>query len=407
MHRLTWVLLLAVMPTALLGQRFDDLIGKTWMPVSVQRIEGEYLQHHQNYPLFTFLSNGKGKVERPASNRVEWDFDYRIKGDSILYDFHDENIRYVSDIIVQVSSDSLSLLTESGDILNLIPLAPTIAPLDSASLQEIFTGKSFEFTTTEEYLNFRAEFFPIKEPVWWDSLYRHHDVPNIFIPEFYDSYQSSSVWSAGIQAGSMLLRIEVVISSELDLGPLVITKVGANEIELMTWYYGQPIQYTAREIPTSKAISLNKLTRYAWRFKSEHVPPPPDTTALIYMGRVEDDFDQIDLEYVKDTTLLIHQQDLNDRSLTLQFHPDRTYSISRLNHQLDHGYWFPFVMNQFLVLKSAKRFTKSDGIYGGVIDIKELKKNRLKLKRKLTYQKDEIYHFDNSYLETYKPYRKR
>ena len=131
---------------------------------------------------------------------------------------------------------------------------------------------------------------------------------------------------------------------------------------------------------------------------------------LLDLGEIHEDFEQLipfESAYVKDSTLLIHQQDLDDQSLTLQFHSDRTYSISRLNRQLDHGYWFPFLMGQSIVLKSAKKDENSDGVYGGIVDITSLKRNSLSLKRRLKFQKNEVYYTDYSYLETYKPYRKR
>lgn len=121
------------------------------------------------------------------------------------------------------------------------------------------------------------------------------------------------------------------------------------------------------------------------------------------LGYAVDDFLEYGEVYTNDSTLLISQEDIDNNSLILKFEETGTYKIYRESRVLDVGKWNMQFNNTIVHLNSDREERLSDGVFGGFIEIKKLKKNKLVIYRSFESSLNHVIKTGESLLEVYRP----
>lgn len=395
----------------------EDLLG-TWFPVMELDGQGDTSSFLTYSSIYKFSEGNKGLIEDTGLNVKSIQFSYQVISDSVFIRFQDEASKDGNP-----QSRTARVLSVDENHLKLSLSDPTrtvfFVPLPEYGLAESI--QDVKSTLFDEIWEFEMDLEGYGEP--YKVLYHFKNETDSTLVS--KNYQSSIhlvathqkflhrndplFWSVGKHDDAMILRVNDVFS-DFQSFIYIIKEVSANSMHLMVWKRGKAYPVTAkRKSPLSdkKVSKINsKLTRTKWQFRSEKIPPPIDTTGLIILDMVLDDFERLP-PYKHDSTSIIRQADLDEKLLHLEFRPNGTYYIYRNERVLDKGIWTPIFNFTQLKLVSSRDRNLGDGIYGGIIEIESLRKNKLLLKRRFEQRSRISGTSDHSYLETYKPYRKR
>lgn len=385
----------------------EELIG-TWFPVMQQFEDGDTSYYDTNFPIFIFEKNGKGKHEIPGNNPISFPFTYKVLNDSIQISSKKE---ITSLRITRTSNFGLKIFFKPMSIVTFIRLPEIDLNLGLKELKSTITGNIWEF-----FLDGLHEFPILYE---FDSqlndssmVGRDFHSTTFSVRAYLDGLHGNdeeNFWAIAEHGTTQVLRINHIFSF-LGSKVLLLEKYEKDQLEFSFWDHGEKHELIAKTKEKSNPRSLQRnfklLTQTKWQFFSEYIPPV-DTTGLMDLGMVADDFEELDNQYKHDSSAVIWQSDLDLKLLMLEFHQNGTYKISRQDRVLDQGTWRYFFDHTVVKLTSSKERHKSDGIFGGDIKIESIKQNRLKLYRNLDEYLGHANYGSYSHLETYKPYRKR
>ncbi len=395
----------------------EDLLG-TWFPVMEQYEDGDTSSFLTYSSIYKFSEGNKGIIEDTGLNIEPIQFAYQVISDSIFMRFIDKeskdgNPQSRTAKVLSVDENHLKL-SLSGPIRTVF-----FVPIPEYGLAESI--QDVKSTLFDETWEFETDLEGYGEP--YEVLYHFkYETDSSLVSEKYQSSihlvethqkffhgNDPLFWSVGKHDDAMILRVNDVFS-DFQSFIYIIKEVSTDKMQLVVWKRGKAHAVTAkRQSPLSDKRTRkihSKLTRTKWQFRSEKIPPPIDTTGLIILDMVLDDFERLP-PYKHDSTSIIRQADLDEKLLHLEFRPNGTYYIYRNERVLDKGTWTPIFNFTQLKLTSSRDRNLGDGIYGGIIEIESLRKRQFKLRRRLEQRSRISGTSDHSHLETYRPYRKR
>lgn len=408
------VLLLLFIPQKAFSQIDEkDLIG-TWLPIGIRQLDQEDY-HESPAILLVFEENGTGMRKGTGGNLTDLPFTFKHIGDSLEWNFGGEISKAK---VLLLSEDKMTFTWDSTNVLGLIRLPQIDAGISLSEFKQVFENETWEMTIDSRHGPYSI-LYQFEDHVLDSGLtdYRiwHRDLGlRSYQNGITDAIRQS--WTV-TETGTLILGIDREFSS-LGSFTLLLQGFHTDSMAFSIWDEGIERQVLMKRLekPSQKQSKkqLNRLTKYKWKFYSEYIPPPEsiDTANIMELGIVEDDFVEdsqwYPTGYLRDSTLLLTQKDLDNKLLILDFSKEGKYAIYRDKRLLDEGNWRYLFNKSVLELKSEKAVEMSDGIFGGTLQIISLKKNEMKLYREIEgFLDSQSYHYPYSYLETYKPYRKR
>lgn len=395
----------------------DDLIG-TWFPVMELDEEGDTSSFLTYSSIYKFGEGNKGFIEDPGLNIESIPFTYEVISDSIYIHLNDEeskggNPQSRVARVLEVNENRLELkLSYPTRTMVFVTLPEYGVKQSIQDIKSRLFNETWEFETNLEgygepykvLYNFKYETD--------SSLVRQNYQSSIHLVEAHQKFfhrNDPLFWSVGKHDDAMILRVNDRFSNFRSYIYFV-KEVSADNMQLVVWQRGKAYVTTAKRkspLSTKKVNKIrSKLTRTKWQFHSEKIPPPIDTTGLILLDMVLDNFEELP-PYKRDSTAIISKRDRDEKLLILKFQSDGTYSICRQERVLDRGTWTPIFNFSQLKLVSSGDSNLGDGIYGGIVQIELLRKGKFKLRRIFKQRSAITGTSDHSYLETYKPYRKQ
>lgn len=372
---------------------------KTWMPVLSTNYEGDTTSQEDLY--FITFENKKGVIG--FEDRA---FSYEMLNDSINIEFDTDEVVKVA--LLELESQRLVLSFDPSLIITYIPLPAFDLRKNINEVIESFIGEvwSFDIQTRYGTYNLDIDFSNVLE----DSALVRPEYLHIAKTAHALSIKDDPIlWYITKKEEAVILKMKFIYSSVNELGNFLITDFKNDHIQFSYWEKGKEFYVQAKKWKKKSARKQSKeiesLTRQAWRVQEEIIPPPIDTTGLINLGYAVDDFLEYGEVYTNDSTLLISQEDIDNHSLILKFNKTGAYTIYRESRVLDKGTWNMQFNNTILNLKSSGEKRTSDGIFGGFIEIKELKRNKLIIYRSFETRLNHRYETDKSLWEVYKPVR--
>ncbi|MCE7993834.1 MAG: hypothetical protein HEP71_17740 [Roseivirga sp.] len=387
----------------------EDLIG-TWFPVMEQFINDDTISLI-NPVLQVFEPSGQGRTEVLGNNSKLYPFNYVIHNNSLQIIADNDTFKTK---VLSLTPELLIIEVDSLRAVSFVPLPEYHTGKVLPDLKKVLTNNSWQFEITSnltnetylisyhftDYLNNLSYMLPdFEKSVFtaWSSVHVPHE-------------DQSLIWSVGEHNNTSILRMQSVFKESEDL-ILIVKAFRSNTIEFVTWNMGVQNTIVARKVkrPTMKnqEKTLSLLTGKKWRIDKEsfHVKrnsrseEPIDfyTTSSVYARG----------PYSLDSTSLICRNDIEQQLVVLQFNPDFTYKVYREQRLLDEGRWILTFNGQEIRLSSSREEWSGDGVYGGIIRIGKLQKNRIILKRRFHHQLDHDHSIEESNWETYKPYRKQ
>lgn len=400
----------------------ENLIG-TWFPVMEQDYDGDTASVLRYTQLYRFIDADRGILEEIGTNVNPIPFTYNIVSDSIFIEFDEGKLKNSTPwdkrgILLEVDENGFKVIFNST---NSTKFTTTISfiPLPRYEIEE--SVEELKNELFNEVWEFKMDFEGYGEP--YKILYqfecktdssrvRKDYQSSIHLVETFQKllHQTDPVfWAVGKHDKSLIIRVNDVFSSFRSY-IYIVKEVSQNQMKLMVWNRGiaYPVIAKRKKSPPVNKLrkALSKISSTKWQFHSEKIPPPIDTTGLIILETVVDDFEEFE-PFERDSTAVIRQNDLDEKLLILEFQSDGTYYIYREERVLDTGSWTPIFNMTQLKLKSARKRSSGNGIYGGTIQIDLLKKNKFRLKRKFEQRSPISGTKDESFLETYKPYQKQ
>lgn len=407
------LLLLAIHQKASSQINEEDLLG-TWFPVMEQYEDGDTSFFDLNSPIWAFEQDGIGRQEVAGNNAISYPFTYNISGDSLEINGDNGHFRFR---LTKGANSSLKIHFDPMSIVTFIHIPSYNTGIDLAELKSALDNDTWEFSIIDyghsEPFSILYQFESQLED---SSIVRHYFHGTTFSLKAYKNGlfadQRGDFWSIGEHEGTQILSIRHEFSWMSSL-VFILKKYQEGLLEFSTWEFGRKLKVIARRInkPNFQVLKRNSkiLTQTKWQFYSEYIPPPDtDTTNIMDLGMVKDDFEELDdKDYRHDSTAVVQQTDLNEKLLLLEFQQDGNYKISREDRILDQGTWKYFFNQTVIQLSSNKEPYKADGIYGGDIKIESINKKEIKIYRNFRQLLNDNNWDSYSYLETYKPYRKR
>jgi hypothetical protein len=381
---------------------------KTWLPIMTQNHKGDTSLYdiEHNY-LLTFDSSGNvyfGIVETNKNSLVSFSLS---DIDSLI--FRTKDRAPFSCKLVELDDSKLVLAFDERNLTTFIPLPhfelkESLTSVRQKLAEDVWTFEGFGphlFELDIEFLNTLEDSSMVRS--------RYHDqVKTARIQGQFRDYDD--LWVLDSHKGTIVLSIESIFNATEVLKFLMVKSVDENEIKMAYWLGGREYELKATKWKKKSSHKQKKeidfLTRQAWRIQEEIIPPPLDTTGPMDLGMVIDDFQELeDEEYKKDSTLIISQEDLDNHSLILEFDKSGTYKIYRESRVLDEGIWGMQFNNTIIHFESNRKAYESDGILRGDIEIKELKKNKLVIRRLFLNNLKSRTDREISFWEIYKPIR--
>tara|TARA_R110001592_G_scaffold4056_3_gene22787 strand:- start:245 stop:1450 length:1206 start_codon:yes stop_codon:yes gene_type:complete len=387
-----------------IGVRAQDIpkeLLKTWMPVLSTNYKGDTT--YQEGPSFITFEQEGGHFELP-----EQKFTFNITQDRI--NFFLETGPKQSVKLIELQSDRLVLSYDSSMIITYIPLPNFEQKMDLSDINAIISDNIWSFRlpgARDDFFDFKMEFFDYLQD---SGIVNYQYINLVKTVKFYPPSDFDQVlWYVDRHQNTFVIHIKQIFSSIFGLEKLAIKDIGNNKMDLVYWLAGQEVNITAHKWKKKsihkQSKEIENLTRQAWRIQEEIIPPPIDTTGLMNLGYVVDDFLEYGEEYIYDSTSLIYQEDIDSHSLILKFDKTGGYKIYRESRVLDEGKWSMGFNNTLIQLNSDKEERLSDGVFGGYIQIKEIKRNKLMIYRSFENSLNHQIKAVESLLEVYRPIR--
>ncbi len=387
----------------------EDLLG-TWFPVSVKLWNGDY-SYGPPALILVFEKEGKGIRKGTGANIVDIPFTYQLGQDSLELVFEGRRGKIRAPVLI---GNQMTIQFDSTRITDFIRLPKLDAGIELSEFRESLKNQTWELTigSSQEPTSILYQF----EDHVLDSGLTDYRLwsKDLGLRTYHfgivDAIRQS--WTVSQHYKTLILGIDREFSL---MASFTLLLQSFTDDSMIFSYWDQNIEHQAflkrlnKPSERQSAKRLHWLTQTKWQFYSEYIPPPDtDTTNIMDLGMVKDDFEELDNGgYKHDSTAVIQQTDLDERLLLLEFKQDRTYEISRENRILDQGTWKYFFNQTVIQLNSNKEPYNADGIYGGDIKIESIKRNEIKLYRNLKQLLDDYHSEPYSHLETYIPYRQR
>ncbi|MCE7993833.1 MAG: hypothetical protein HEP71_17735 [Roseivirga sp.] len=407
------ILLLLILSEKAVAQIVQKDILGTWLPISVKNWAGQY-----SFPvpalLLVFEQEGKGIRKGIGSNLVTTPFSYHLYPDSLEWKF-EENTWKTN--LPEFKDDLMTIWFDSSHVTDYIRMPQIDSGVEISEFKDALENQTWELTIGS-FNEPTSILYQFEDHVLDSGLtdYRlwSHDLG-------LRSYQSSITqairqsWTVSQQGNTLILGIDREFSL-FGSFTLLLKSFSDDRMVFSLWDASGEHEAVMKRLhkPTSKQSKkkLKWLTHHKWRFYSEYIPPPEpvDTTQVMDLGIVTDDFEDLypdrfpDYEY--DSTLLVNQKDLDNQSLILDFSTNRTYRIFRNERLLDQGSWQYLFSETVIELKSTRKEDSGDGIYRGSVQIISLDKNEMQLYRHFQSLLSNSHQQSYSQLETYKPDKK-
>ncbi|GAB5527637.1 MAG: hypothetical protein Roseis2KO_55090 [Roseivirga sp.] len=404
------ILLLLVVSEGAISQTVEKDILGAWLPISVKNWEGQY-SSPTPVLLLVFEQGGKGLRKGTGSNLVTLPFSYRLDSNSLEWNF-EENIFKTQ--LPELQNDLMTIRFDSSYVADYIRLPQIDAGAELSELKEALENQTWELTlgSYREPISILYQF----EDHVLDSGLTDHRLwsKDLGLRTYHfgiiDAIKQS--WTVSQHGETLILRIDRGFSS---IGSFtLLLKSFSNDFLTLSYWEDDEEQFaTMKRLhkPSAKESKkkLKWLTQTKWQFQSEYIPPPDtDTTNIIDLGMVIDDFEELDDGgYKHDSTAVIQQTDLDEKLLLLDFQQNGAYRIWREDRILDEGTWKYFFNQTVIQLISNKEPHSADGMYGGDIKIASIRNREIKLYRNLKQLLNDNESDSYSHLETYKPYRKQ
>ena len=211
---------------------------------------------------------------------------------------------------------------------------------------------------------FHTELINLKSK-WWYSV-REHEV----------------YWSTAGHGQNLILRIQDPFYTSRDL-MLIVKEIEKDSVLFDHWSCNGKSAVKARKVTPIKEDQLtSQLTASIWQLSDiiEYKNERP-----IDMGSIGERFEYTE-NYHRDSTLLLTETDLLNKTIRLKFDENGRYEIRRLNRVLDHGTWHYMFDNFTLKLVTDKG--ESEGIHGGYIFIEDIDDKQMTIVRKWPMEKN-------------------
>jgi hypothetical protein len=402
------IFLLSLMSMGLQAQiNEEDLIG-TWFPVMEQFTQGDTV------PVITkssyvFEMGQIGRAEPLGSNATVYPFRYKLEGDSLFIQTRSDTIRSK---IISLGRQNLTIAFDEATRVSFIPLPDYNLSLDISELVDNLVNEVWEFE-----IQHSAQGKDIK------MLYQFGlgSKNRVISPEFRGTIHDIKVmdsdfpqhggqvfWTVGKHGNSFVLRVDDIFSG-FQSGIFIIKHFSENSMELITWRMGKSSKVLARKVkkPSKQKTEhiLNLLTRSRWRF--DHKVPAPSVDS-IQISAISDYFYDRGFSYKVDSTAVILQSDYENGLLMIDFEPDGRYAIYREERLLDSGDWKMSFYGKLVSLKSDRKMSSGDGIFGGELLVESIKKDELRLKAYLIQQVNNSREYSqNTPLEIYSAVKRK
>lgn len=391
------------------GNSFSQESGKiieAWFPKgNLKAFEGEsYGQSSKR--ILIFSTDSTGYFEEVGAPNIKDEFNYQLLADSLVMATKNDTIRAS---IVEFSDETLILDFDSNTRLSYSPIRSLVSQLFGKTIPAPnFNDQIWEFKIPTEYgdvYSLEIHFLKyLKDSAQVSAEYRAITKSADTKIHLIDM-NNQIFWNANQHHQLRVIRIETLYASHIPFEVALIRKYSKNRLKLLTWHRGTPVSIEGKRIVLTTDKKRRKfvsfLTSQKWRIDSEKTVGrrPKEGDVLLDLGTVRDVFGELD--YTPDSTLLLNQSDIDEHLLTLEFSRQGEYKIMRAKRVLDQGRW-EIQMNESQIKLSSTR-NHGDGIYGGLLEIKSLSKNKLILRRCLITFLRNYGETQVSRLETYKP----
>ncbi|WP_141655418.1 hypothetical protein [Roseivirga seohaensis] len=397
MKRLFTLSLLLCTSIGVIAQDIPKELLKTWMPVLSTNYEGDTTSQEDLY--FITFENKKGVIG--FEDRA---FSYEMLNDSINIEFDTDEVVKVA--LLELERERLVLSFDPSLIITYIPLPAFDLRKNINEVIESFIGEvwSFDIQTRYGTYNLDIDFSNILE----DSALVRPEYLHIAKTAHALSIKDDPIlWYITKKEEAVILKMEFIYSSVNELGNFLITDFKNDHIQFSYWEKGKEFHVQAKKWKKKSAHKQSKdienLTRQAWRIEKEIIPKSKDSGFEAMLNQYFIEFEELHNEI--DSTLFISQEDIDNHSLTLKFEETGAYKIYRESRVLDEGKWSIQFNNTIIQLNSDKEERLSDGVFGGFIEIKELKRNKLIIYRSFETRLNHQEERNESLWEIYKPVR--
>lgn len=398
MKRLFILSLLLCTFVGVLAQETPKELLKTWMPILSTNYKGDTTYQEDLY-LITF------EEESVLFELPEQKFRFNITQDRI--NFFLETGPKQSVKLIELQSDRLVLSYDSSMIITYVPLPNFEQKKDLSDINAIISDNIWSFRLPgdrDDFFNFKMEFFDYLQD---SGIVNYQYINLVKTAKFYPPIDDDqALWYVDKHQNTFVLHINEIFSSFFGIERLAIKDIGNNKMDLVYWLAGKEVNITAHKWKKKSAHKQSKkienLTRQPWRIEKEIIPKSRDSGFEAMLNQYFIEFEELHDEI---STLLISQEDIDNHSLIMKFEKTGGYKIYRESRVLDEGKWSMQFNNTIVQLNSDKEERLSDGVFGGFIEIKELKRNKLIIYRSFETRLNHRYETDESLLEVYKPVR--
>ena len=395
---------LSLLLCTFIGVRAQDIpkeLLKTWMPIMTQDYKGDTI-YQQGLNFLTFEQES-GHFELPNQ-----EFTFEVDQDSVI--FYNQTFGRLPAKIIELQNDRLILFLDSSLVVTYIPLPNFENKAEQGDIDATISDNiwSFRFLLDDgEYFHLDIEFLDHLQD---SSIVGYQYLSLAKTAKFKpSSVFDQATWYVDKHQNTFALHINEVFGTPFGLEKLIIKRIHKDKMSLVYWSDGEELTAEAykwkKKSIHKQSNEIENLTRQAWRIQEEIIPPPIDTTDLMDLGYVMDDFLEYDEVYINDSTLIISQEDIDNHSLILKFEETGAYKIYRESRVLDEGKWSMQFNNTIVQLDSDNEERLSDGVLGGFIEIKELKRNKLIIYRSFATRLNHQEERNESLWEVYKPVR--